>query len=64
MALFKPRFHFAIAFATVGFPPVKWGTSAIAQPEQEEDLFSPVGYPQVTVEKPEYLWKLYPVKEK
>lgn len=42
MALFKPRFHFAIPFATVGFPPVKWGTSAIAQPEQEEDLFSPV----------------------
>lgn len=40
MAHFKSRFHYAIPSATVGFPPVKWGTFAIAQPKQDQDLFS------------------------
>lgn len=34
----------------------KGSTSAIVQPKQEQDLFSLVA---ITVEQPEYQWKLY-----
>lgn len=39
-------------------------TSAVAQPKQEETLFSRVTIPQVAVERLEQLWELYTAKKK
>lgn len=39
-------------------------TSAVAQPKQEETLFSRVTIPQVAVERLEQPWELYTAKKK